>query len=301
MRTLVFTDLDGTLLDHDSYSWAAALPALEELERRKIPLVLCTSKTSAEVHPLRRALRNIHPFIVENGGAIVIPAGFFRPAASFGSNSRALTLVLGRPYDEVVQELNTIARAIGVRIRGFHQMSDSEVTRETGLPLPEARRARQRKTSEPFLFRVGSPAAIRRFRRCARERGYSVERGGRFWHFSGGCDKGLALSLVMAFYGLTWGTGFCTIALGDSSNDLSMLRLVDRPILIPKSDGTFSREILRALPNITRAPRPGPVGWNDAVLEELRKNSRRQPPRARHTSNASLCATHSLDADSVPL
>ncbi len=43
--TLVFTDLDGTLLNHDDYSWEAARPALEELQRQSIPLILVSSKT----------------------------------------------------------------------------------------------------------------------------------------------------------------------------------------------------------------------------------------------------------------
>jgi len=286
MRTLVFTDLDGTLLDHDTYSWAAAASALEELERRKIPLLLCTSKTSAEVQALRRALRNTHPFIVENGGAIVIPAGCFRPVPPFRSNSRALTLVLGPPYDELVGDLKMIARESGVGVRGFHQMGDAEVARETGLSLLEAHRARQRQTSEPFLFRTGSPAAIRRFCRRARKYGYSVQRGGRFWHFSGGCDKGLAASILLGLYGLTWRTRVNTIALGDSGNDLPMLRLADCPILIPKPDGRFSREVLKAIPNITRAKHPGPAGWSPSLLQELPRNSQghlraeQQPPNA---------------------
>jgi mannosyl-3-phosphoglycerate phosphatase len=283
-RTLVFTDLDGTLLDHDTYSWAAAAPALEELQRREIPLIFCTSKTDAEVQALRRAMGNSHPFIVENGGAIVIPPGFFRPVPPFRRNSRALTLVLGRPYNELLRDLKRIAQESHLGIRGFHQMSDAEVARETGLSLPDAQRARQRKTSEPFLFRKGSPGAFRRFRRRAKQHGYSVERGGRFFHFSGGCDKGLALSIVLGFYGLTWRTRVNTIALGDSGNDLSMLRLVDCPILIPKPDGRFSREVLEALPNIVQAKRPGPAGWSSSLLRELQRNSQgtASPPSARY-------------------
>ena len=67
-------------------------------------------------------------------------------------------------------------------------------------------------------------------------------RGGRFWHFSGGCDKGLALSVLIGFYRVAWQARIITVALGDGGNDLSMLRLVDRPILMPKPDGHFAEE-----------------------------------------------------------
>jgi mannosyl-3-phosphoglycerate phosphatase len=269
-RTLVFTDLDGSLLDHYSYSWSGASGALEELRRRKIPLIFCSSKTRTEIKSLRRAMANAHPFIVENGGAIVIPAGYFPQVAPFGRNTKAFTLIMGRPYEELIHELKRIAQETGASVRGFHQMSDEEVARETGLTLRESHRARQRETGEPFRFRDASPAAIRRFCKRAQERGYSVQRGGRFWHFSGGCDKGLALSVLIGFYRVAWQSRIITVALGDGGNDLSMLRLVDRPILMPKPDGRFAEEVLHAMPRIARARHPGAAGWGEAVLHALR-------------------------------
>ena len=66
---VVFTDLDGTLLEHSTYSFAEAEEALDLLRSQDIPLVICTSKTRSEVEFWRRLLGNEHPFIVENGGA----------------------------------------------------------------------------------------------------------------------------------------------------------------------------------------------------------------------------------------
>ena len=37
---LVFTDLDGTLLDHDDYGFEPALPALHRLAAAQVPLVI---------------------------------------------------------------------------------------------------------------------------------------------------------------------------------------------------------------------------------------------------------------------
>jgi mannosyl-3-phosphoglycerate phosphatase len=276
-RTLVFTDLDGALLDQQSYSWAGASRALETLRRQQIPLIFCTSKTRTEVKALRRALGNSHPFVVENGGAIVIPAGYFPEIATLGNQAKAYTLLLGRPYEELVRELRRIAHDAGVTVRGFHQMSDDEVARETGLTPREAHRARQRETSEPFRFEAGSAAAIRTFVRRAQERGYAVQRGGRYWHFSGSCDKGLALSVLIGFYRMAWQTRIFTIALGDSPNDLSMLRLVDRAILIPHPDGTFSKEVTQAIPHVTRASKPGPLGWSATLTRALQGRKESAP------------------------
>ncbi len=262
------------------------------MRRRNIPLVFCTSKTRTEVKALRRAIGNTHPFIVENGGAIVIPAGYFPQIAPFGNKSKAFTMMIGRPYEELVRELSRLSRDTNTPVRGFHQMTDEEVARETGLSLREAHLARQRETGEPFLFRNATASAIRNFSRKAQQRGYSVLRGGRFWHFSGGCDKGLALSVLIGFFRTAWQSRIITIALGDSANDLPMFRLVDHPILIPKPDGSFPSEITNAMPNIGRATRPGPQGWAAAVLQLLGQPRAGKPganaPRERDSRLAAV-------------
>lgn len=223
---------------------------------------------------LRRAIGNVHPFVVENGGAIVIPAGYFPATAPVGQKAKAYTLILGRPYEELVRELKRIAQETGVQVRGFHQMSDAEVARETGLTVREAHMARQRETGEPFRFRSANPAAIRNFCRRAHERGYSVQRGGRYWHFCGGCDKGMAMSVLIGFYRMAWQTRIITVALGDSASDLPMLRLVDRPILMPRPDGSFASEVVQAIPRIRRAKEPGPLGWGAALLKIMNPGGR---------------------------
>jgi mannosyl-3-phosphoglycerate phosphatase family protein len=246
------------------------------LQRRRIPLIFCTSKTSTEVKALRRKIGNSHPFVVENGGALVIPAGYFPAIAPATARAKNYTLMLGRPYDELVRELGVIAQQTGVEVRGFHQMTAEEVARTTGLTVKEARMAQQRETGEPFIFRNATPKRIRAFRQRARERGYSVQRGGRFWHFSGDHDKAIALSTLIGFYRVAWGTPIRTIALGDSGNDLLMLQLVDRPILMPKPDGSFAREVTARMPDIRRAKQPGSAGWAVALLQALRGNELRR-------------------------
>jgi predicted mannosyl-3-phosphoglycerate phosphatase (HAD superfamily) len=79
-QLVVFTDLDGTLLDHQTYSFQAARPMINKLLRLGIPIVINTSKTRAETEILSRRLKLNHPFIVENGGAVFIPEGCFEPA-----------------------------------------------------------------------------------------------------------------------------------------------------------------------------------------------------------------------------
>jgi mannosyl-3-phosphoglycerate phosphatase len=270
MRIIVFTDLDGTLLDHHSYLWAAAAPALAELRQRRIPLIFCTSKTRTEVQSLRREMGNQDPFIVENGGAIIVPQGYrprLLPSKRWPGKS---WVMIGSPYHEVIQELRKLARAAGVSVRGFHQMTPTQVAQVTGLSSRDARFAYRREFDEPFVIQNESPARVQALRRAAKRRGLQLQRGGRFWHISRGCDKGMAVRMLVELYAKAWAEKVRTIALGDSANDLSMLREADTAVLIPKPNGSYDRVVARALPHSVRAHEAGPVGWNQAVRQILR-------------------------------
>ena len=149
---LVLSDLDGTLLDHTTYAFDAARAALDRLHAARVPLVLCTSKTRAEVEPIRAALDNAHPFIVENGGGVYVPPGYF-PFEIEGAERRGdyAVIPLGDSYAELRRALERASRASGVGARGFADMTDDEVAAETGLTPLEARLARQREFDEPFV------------------------------------------------------------------------------------------------------------------------------------------------------
>lgn len=270
-RLVIFTDLDGTLLDHHSYSWAAAEEALEQIARRRIPLVVCTSKTRAEVEVLRRKLGNVHPFITENGGGVFIPHGYF-PQHLGGTErfGKYHCLTLGRSYREIVAQLDEMALEAGADVVGFRQMTAREIAQNTGLPVKQAELAKQRDFDEPFFFAGEDHETAERFIQMARARHLEVTRGGRFWHLFAGSDKGQAVRKLMKLYrGVRRAsrTGLRSVGLGDSANDLPMLAAVDYAVLLPKPDGGLDSEVLARLPRVHRGSAPGPVGWNQAVLQ----------------------------------
>ena len=49
-----------------------------------------------------------------------------------------------------------------------------------------------------------------------------------------------------------------------------MLEVCDRPIVVPRANGSLEPSLAGALPRAERAPGPGPTGWNEAVLGVLR-------------------------------
>jgi len=261
---VVVSDLDGTMLDHTTYSFDAARPAIEQLNNAQVPLVLCTSKTRAEVEAVRAALGNRHPFIVENGGGVYVPMGYF-PFEIDGAEPRDSYLVIpiGDPYAELVLALGRASRASGVRVTGFANMSDDEVARATGMELQDARRARRREFDEPFV--VLDPGPVDALLDAIDREGKQTTRGGRFYHIMGSSDKARAVAQVLELYRRQWRT-IRTVGLGDAPNDAGFLRIVDVPILMPSPQ----LDQLQALvPQGRTTSLPGPAGWNAAVLSVL--------------------------------
>ena len=100
-KTIIITDLDGTLLDSATYSFRPALPALSLIRARNIPLILCSSKTRAEMEEIRRQLNNNHPFVTENGGGIFIPHGYFPIPIDAVESGGYRLITLGMPYADI--------------------------------------------------------------------------------------------------------------------------------------------------------------------------------------------------------
>ncbi len=263
---MIFTDLDGTLLDHDTYDWTPARPALGALTSRGIPVVLCSSKTRAEMRGLASAMHLDAPLIVENGGAIWLPASWRDrlPDAAVPVDDGWL-VVLGTHADVLRPALAALAAALHTGLRGFSQMDVAEVARRTGLPVETAALAARREFSEPFV--ADRDVSLRDLVAAARDHGLQVTRGGRFFHLIGSSDKGRAVRVVSGWLGA--GTVGTTLGFGDAPNDLPLLQAVDVPIIVPRPDGTPHPDLVAALPHARLAPEPGPAGWNAAALEWL--------------------------------
>lgn len=260
---IIFSDLDGTLLSHDSCSWEEAIPALEAVRKKDIPLVLCSSKTKSEIELYRRRLGNEHPFISENGGGIFIPAGYRGFSLKYDMIEEGYWVIsLGTDYSSLVKALSEVKERTGLKIKGFSDMSDEEVAITCGLGLEEARLARQRHFDEPFLV-DGDANGLRE---AITAMGLKCTEGGRFFHLTGNIDKGKATKRLTEIYRKNCPHfNIVSVGIGDSLNDLHMLETVDIAILVKGPDGQHDRRV--AVKGLIRTEAIGPRGWNDAVLK----------------------------------
>jgi mannosyl-3-phosphoglycerate phosphatase len=261
LKHIVFTDLDGTLLDAVDYSYEKSLDAIERLKASGIPLVFCSAKTRAEQEVYRRKMGVFHPFIVENGGAIFIPCNYFPFPFSYNKTVDGLLVIeLGLPCEQIRRLLTDVKQVGGFQFRGFGDMSAEEVARKTGLDVESAKLAKQREYDETIEFDIPGDEVSRALQRI-RQAGLNWAHGGRFYDVIGDSDKGKAVRIVSNLYRKLWGE-VETIGLGDSQNDLPMLCEVDIPILVQKRDYSWEKI---DLPHLHKVQGVGPEGWSRAI------------------------------------
>lgn len=252
---IVFSDLDGTLLDHDDYSYAAAAPTLDELRAANIPLILCSSKTATEISPLRAALGFSDCAAIVENGAGVLPACATRPTPA--STHRFLLSLLDRLPAQLREPFS-----------GFSSWSSATLQTHTGLDAKAARAAAQRDYSEPGLW-LGDPTAKAKFVDALHQQGVTAQQGGRFLTLGFASSKAPHMQQIIENLEQELADTVTSIALGDAPNDIDMLEQADRGIIIPNPAHAGLPTLAgESTGRIIRARRAGPAGWN-ASLQEL--------------------------------
>jgi D-glycerate 3-kinase len=260
---VIFTDMDGSLLDHYDYNHQAADLLLKQLDDNNIPVIPNTSKTFAELLVIRKSLNNQHPFIAENGAAVFIPVGYFteQPIDTMQSGEFWLKeFVKDRKYWQSL--LADLPDKFNSCYNSFAQSSIDDIMAMTGLNRESAICSSQRAYGEPVTW-SGSEEDKLEFISLLNKRGATILQGGRFMHISGRCDKGRALQWLLELYQHNSKKTVTSIAIGDSQNDIQMLEQADIALLI--------RSPVHPLPTLERdnnlyiSNNTGPAGWNEGV------------------------------------
>jgi mannosyl-3-phosphoglycerate phosphatase len=269
-NTLIYSDLDGTLLDHDNYQYSAASSTLLQLKAANIPVILNTSKTFAELTEILAELSLTSPFIVENGAAIYIPVTTFdkQPEGTHRVDNywvKSFSL----PKQHWLNLLAEHGKAYSQFFQSFSTLSDVELAELTGLSLAAASRAKQRQFGEPIHW-FGSVEDKLDFIETLTKAGANLVSGGRFLHIGDDCNKGQALVWLTAQYRHQFpNTPFTTIALGDGENDSAMLEVADHAVQILSPAHQFPR--LNRQDNVIQTLHCGPKGWAIAIQSLLAK------------------------------
>jgi mannosyl-3-phosphoglycerate phosphatase family protein len=263
---LIFTDMDGSLLDHHTYRYDEALPVLKRMEANDIPVIPISSKTKDELASFRSGINNTHPFIIENGAAVYIPVNYFK--------QQPLDTILkdGFWVKEFVESrshwqslIDSLRPEFGEHFKTFSDVGIDGIMKLTGLDVHAAAKSARRGYGEPISWH-GNPSAQKQFIKAIQEKGANVLIGGRFMHVSGKCDKGIALNwLAKTYQRQMMNKQIQTLAIGDSHNDKAMLETAQHALII--------RSPVHPIPEINKSEHlyvsqdTGPKGWAEGVSQ----------------------------------
>ncbi len=266
-QVLIFTDLDGTLMDHYSYEHKDAKHCMNRLLGHSIPIIPNTSKTFSELLVLRKRLKLNGPFIIENGAAIYINKNFLpeKPkGALWQEGFWVKSFSSKRNY--WLGLIKKVTPEYGHLFESFSKMSQERIIELTGLSVEDALLSSQRQFGEP-LFWKGTDEELEGFIAVLRRMGSHPVKGGRFLHVGGDCNKGKALTWLLKEYQRQHkNITVSTIALGDGKNDIAMLEVADTAVRIA-SPVNEPPELQRTT-KIHTSSLHGPKGWAE-VLEQL--------------------------------
>ncbi|MFS2220904.1 mannosyl-3-phosphoglycerate phosphatase-related protein [Pantoea sp. B65] len=256
---MIVTDLDGSLLDHHTYSWQPAQSWLEKLQQHQIPLVICSSKTASEIIPLQQQLGfSAAPFIAENGALVQLDR----------ADGEVIRHHAGKDYSEICHCLRRLRQQYQFRFSGFADFTDQEVAEITGLTVRNAALARRREASESLVWR-DSDQQFAAFRQALDQQGLALTQGGRFWHvMARGSGKGAALAWLLQQYPQQ----YITIGLGDGPNDAPMLDRVDYAVVIKGHSKTAVTLTRQDRQNIYHTSAYGPEGWHEGLQYFIAQN-----------------------------
>lgn len=258
---LIFTDLDGTLLDHKSYSAKPADLLIQQMFDKSLGYVIpITSKTLAELQSLQQSIPICQSIgVTENGSVIHFPHG-----NPFEATSAPQNILLGIEYAEILNRVAELPQILRQHISGFADMSAAEVAKATRLGIDDARLAKERQATEPFLW-SGSDAEFKQLQTIMSDADIQIQRGGRFYHFTGYATKELAMARIRGLFADRKPEyEIISIALGDGPNDLAMIEAADIGVIMPNPDGVT---IASTNPHVRTAAAPGPRGWVMAIQE----------------------------------
>ncbi len=148
-------------------------------------------------------------------------------------------------------------------------MTAQKTARITGLSVDAAHRAQNRDFSETLTASL--PESVwREVKTALNAVGLQCLCGGRFYTITDlDCSKGKAMKQLVQAFQASLGQNISSIGIGDSANDLDMLKTADHAFLVQRPDGKWNT---MDVPGLNRVPAIGPFGWVQAVKGALNKH-----------------------------
>ena len=259
-KILIFTDLDGSLLDKETFKFDVIKDYFKELVRNGIIIIPNSSKTEAELLDFNEQNNLDLSFITENGSSI------------HGLNKIHHNLpdkiIISRTINEIrnVYEENI---SLDFKNKTTHILElEIEVQQKIlGLPLDKIKLAIKRDHSLPIKFN-GTEIEKNEFIKIMKNSGLTIQTGGRIMNVCDNVNKSIAMSRALQLIRKQLDDEIITIGVGDNENDIEMIKQTDYPCLV-KND-KFDSSLIN-IDNLIKSSEPSPLGWADVIKTAIQK------------------------------
>ena len=259
-KILIFTDLDGSLLDKETFKFDVIKDYFKELVRNGIIIIPNSSKTEAELLDFNEQNNLDLSFITENGSSI------------HGLNKIHQNLpdkiIISRTIDEIrnIYEEN-ISLDFKNKITHILELEIEVQQKILGLPLDKIKLAIKRNHSLPIKFN-GTKIEKNEFIKIMNNSGLTIQTGGRIMNICDNVNKSKAISKTIELINTKMNDQIVTIGVGDNQNDIEMLRHTDYACLV-KNDN-FDSSLIN-IEKLIKSSEPSPQGWADVIKMALQK------------------------------
>lgn len=262
MEKVIFTDIDGTLLDSRFPNMNKMKELVEMTSQNGIHLIFCSSKTELEQNKIKSEVYLHEPYIVENGGATIIPINYFKKTKITNSRISQNNYIIetGGPATKIRSLLKKIKYKYDIDFKGVSDLTVSELSKITKLSQEYASRMMDRKYSETIV-QINN-MKITDFAKIIEKEGLNIIPGNQYFDITLGNDKGTGVNILIDAFRKEYTNNVIFFGIGDSRNDEPMLTLVDIPMLVQKFDGNWENLQMGSLQKINAV---GSKGWEIAL------------------------------------
>ena len=255
----IFTDLDASLIQRDTFKFDEIKGYIKSLISKGIYIIPNTSKTEIEINEFNKELGLNLPYISENGSSI---NGLNLINKNFPNQ-----INLSRDKDDIFKIFKKIVpENLKVKCRLIFKMEKKVQSKIFGLSGKKLKDALNRNYSIPFIF-SGNLDQRRQLNEIVNKGGLTLHEGGRVINICDNVSKVKSMNKIIKMVKKTE-DNVKIIGVGDNYNDLDMLKNSNIACLV--FNDQFTMEPIN-INNCIVSKNPAPIGWQEVVKMALDK------------------------------